>query len=285
MKEINQGNTPKTDWQAKSKPGYRVEPFSFKRKMVAASTAPSHDQNNINALIEVDITEPRQFIRQHRERTGEKLSLTAFVIACLAQAVREQPHVNAFRKGGKMILLDDVTISAMLERDIDGELVPEPIGIRAAQRKSYRQIHQEIRSAQQKTDAEFGGLEGMGWVNLIPGFLLKTFIRIASRSITMMSRYGAVAVTAVGMFGSKNEALWLIPLIAGATVAVTVGGIVERPRVRDGRLESREHLCLTVTFNHDIVDGAPAARFIKRFSELLQDPALLEQAAGSPDAR
>jgi len=46
-------------------------------------------------------------------------------------------------------------------------------------------------------------------------------------------------------------------------------------RVKDGQIETREHLCLTVTFNHDIVDGAPAARFLKRFSELLMTGELL----------
>ena len=78
-----------------------------------------------------------------------------------------------------------------------------------------------------------------------------------------------VAVTAVGLFEAKSQAMWLLPLVGGATVGVAVGSIVEIPRIRDRRLETREHLCLTVTFNHDIVDGDPAARFLKRYSELL----------------
>jgi hypothetical protein len=75
-------------------------------------------------------------------------------------------------------------------------------------------------------------------------------------------------------------AFWFIPL-SGATVVVTVGGIVERLSVRDSGIEAREHLCLTVTFNHDIVDGAPAARFLKRFSELLTSSELLGDATAS----
>jgi pyruvate/2-oxoglutarate dehydrogenase complex dihydrolipoamide acyltransferase (E2) component len=97
-----------------------------------------------------------------------------------------------------------------------------------------------------------------------------------------MERYGTVSITAVGMFGSKNQAAWGLPLVGGATVAVAVGGIVERPCVCDGRLETHEHLCLTVTFNHDIVDGAPAARFLKRFSDLLKNGELLRDAIGTP---
>lgn len=256
----------------KQKAGYRVVPFTMNRRMVAASAAVGRERNNIHGVTEVDITEPRRLIREHRERTGERLSLTAFVITCLARAIAENPNLNAFRRGGKLVLLDDVTISALVERELGGEKIPEPFGIRAAQTKTYRQIHDEIRAAQRHGEDGLGGLSGMRWVRFIPGFLLRMFIRAASRSIYMMGRFGAVGVTAVGMYG--QGALWFVPL-SGATVAVTVGGIVERPRLSDGRLEAREHLCLTVTFNHDIVDGAPAARFLKRLAELMKSGDLL----------
>ena len=151
--------------------------------------------------------------------------------------------------------------------------MPEPFGLQAAQRKTYRQIHDEIRAAQQHVNDGLGGLSGMHWFSLIPGFLLRSFIRLASRSIRMMNRFGVVGVTAVGMFG--NAALWFIPL-SGATVAVTVGGIIKESS------EMREHLCLTVTFNHDIIDGAPAARFLRKFTELLGSTELLRDAAITP---
>jgi pyruvate/2-oxoglutarate dehydrogenase complex dihydrolipoamide acyltransferase (E2) component len=249
------------------KRSYRTVPFTMNRRMVAASASIGRERNTIHAILEVDVTEPRRLMREHRQRTGEQLSMTAFVISCLAQAIAEHPHLNAFRKGRRIILLEDVTISVLVERELAGEQVPEPVGIRAAQSKTYRQIHAEIRAAQRHPDDGLGGLSGTRWLRFIPGALLRLFIRIASRSIAMMNRFGAVGVTAVGMFGS--EALWFIPL-SGATVAVTVGGIVERAVVRDDQITMREHLCLTVTFNHDIVDGAPAARFLKRFAALLQ---------------
>lgn len=267
----------------RKKPAYKALPLSFQRKMVAASVAPSRRQNNIQALIEVDISRPRSLIRDHKERTGESLSLTAYVASCLAQTVGEQKHVNAFIKGNRLILLDDVTISVMLEREVNGESVPEPIGIRAAQNKSYRQFHSEIRTAQRKEDAEFGGLNDMTWIKYIPGFLLKTFVRIASRNISLTSRYGVIGVTSVGMYAPRDQALWVVPLVPGATVEVAVGGIVNRPRLEEGKLENRDHLCLTVVFNHDIVDGAPAVRFLKRFAELLEDGAQLREAvSGNP---
>ncbi len=263
----------------KEKPGYRVVPFTMNRRMVAASASVGRERNNIHAIIEVDITEPRRIMHEHRQRTGERLSLTAFVVACLARAIAEHPNLNAFRRGNKLILLDDVTISVLVEREISGERTPEPFGVQVAQSKTYRQIHDEIRTAQRGGEDRLVGLSGMSWVRFIPGFLLRVFIRAASRNIQIMKRFGAIGVTAVGMYG--NDAFWLIPL-SGATVVVTVGGIVGRPCVNDGQIETRQHLCLTVTFNHDIVDGAPAARFLKRFSELLKSGELLRDLSYSP---
>jgi pyruvate/2-oxoglutarate dehydrogenase complex dihydrolipoamide acyltransferase (E2) component len=87
---------------------------------------------------------------------------------------------------------------------------------------------------------------------------------------------GTVMVTSVGMFG--NGIGWGIPL-AGYTLTVTIGGIGCRPSIYNGQLENREYLCLTVSFDHDIIDGAPAARFIQRFKELIESGSGLMQVA------
>jgi pyruvate/2-oxoglutarate dehydrogenase complex dihydrolipoamide acyltransferase (E2) component len=60
------------------------------------------------------------------------------------------------------------------------------------------------------------------------------------------------------------------------TLGVTVGSIVSRPALADGQLEEREYLCLTLSFDHDIVDGAPAARFAQHLKELLESSHGLE---------
>jgi pyruvate/2-oxoglutarate dehydrogenase complex dihydrolipoamide acyltransferase (E2) component len=51
---------------------------------------------------------------------------------------------------------------------------------------------------------------------------------------------------------------------------LTVGGISEKPRLVDGTVSNREVLDLTVTFDHDVVDGAAAARFVQRLRELVE---------------
>jgi pyruvate/2-oxoglutarate dehydrogenase complex dihydrolipoamide acyltransferase (E2) component len=69
------------------------------------------------------------------------------------------------------------------------------------------------------------------------------------------------------MFGEGGG--WGIPLVSH-TLSVTLGGIAEKPGVVEGRIEIREYLSLTVSFDHDIIDGAPAARFAERFKDLIE---------------
>jgi hypothetical protein len=57
------------------------------------------------------------------------------------------------------------------------------------------------------------------------------------------------------------------------TLMVTVGGPTTRVVVVDGRGENREYLPLTLSFDHSVIDGAPAARFASRFRNLLETAA------------
>ncbi|MFG1912597.1 2-oxo acid dehydrogenase subunit E2 [Kribbella sp. NPDC048928] len=75
-----------------------------------------------------------------------------------------------------------------------------------------------------------------------------------------------VGVTAVGMFGAG--AGWGIGFQLH-TLSVVVGGIARRPMLFQGVLVEREFLQLTVSVDHDVVDGAPAVRFVRRLRELL----------------
>lgn len=246
--------------------GYRIEPFNSNRQMVAVNSTVAKEKNTIHFITEVDITTPRELIAAHRERTGETLSLTAYVVTCLARALTEFPTFNSVRIGGKLVVFDDVTISVAFEREINGESVPEPVAIQAINRKTYRAVHDELRAFQKRSDERIGEAMGTAWIRFIPPFLLRSFTRMAYRNVHVWQRFGVVGVTAMGMFGSG--AMWTVPLTS-TTITVAVGSIAKRPALVDGVLQEREHLCLTLSFDHDIIDGAPAARFIKRVGEIL----------------
>ncbi|MGM0385454.1 MAG: 2-oxo acid dehydrogenase subunit E2 [Actinomycetota bacterium] len=78
---------------------------------------------------------------------------------------------------------------------------------------------------------------------------------------------GTVVLSAVGMFG--NGGGWGLAL-PSHTLGITVGGIAEKPGVHDGHITVREYLDVTLDFDHDIVDGAPASRFAQRFRDLVE---------------
>src|SRR5512137_2417008 len=131
----------------KTKNGYKSLPLSSYRQAVIASAFVTKEKNAIHSFTEVDITEPRHLIKEHFERTGEKLSLTAYIVTCLAQVIKEHPELNSFIRGRRLIILDDVTVSVLIDREMAGEKVPEPLAIKEAQKKSFRQIQDEIRAA------------------------------------------------------------------------------------------------------------------------------------------
>lgn len=257
----------------KSKNGYKSLPLSFNRRAVIASATVTKEKNAIHGFTEVDITIPRQLIKEHFVKTGEKLSLTAYVVTCLAQVIKDHPKLNSFIRGNNHIILDDVTISVLIEREISGENVPEPIGIKGAQEKSLHQIHNEIREAKKLQTDRLGSLSDQTWIRLIPSFLLRTFIRLADRNIYMAKKYGKVAVSAIGMF--SKVPIWFIPH-GTATVLITLGSINQRVVEINGQFESREHLCLTASFDHNIVDGAPASRFMNQFIETIKSGELIQ---------
>ena len=59
----------------------------------------------------------------------------------------------------------------------------------------------------------------------------------------------------------------------------TLGGIATKPAVVDGQIVPREMLSVTLSFDHDVVDGAPAARFVERLKKLAEGAAGLEEIA------
>jgi len=81
------------------------------------------------------------------------------------------------------------------------------------------------------------------------------------------------------MFGKGSG--WGIP-IAGHTLMLTLGGVASKPGVVQGQIAIREYLSLTLSFDHDIIDGAPEARFTQRLKDLIESGfGLLDQEATS----
>lgn len=231
-------------------------------------------RNPMYGLVEVDVTVPRQRIRAHRERTGERVSFTAYLVACLARAVGETPTVAAFRSGRRLVVFDHVDVSTMVEVTTDGARFPLPHVVRDAEHKTVRAIHDELRGAQQGTALLHHTRALLRPLPYIPKPVRLLLWRVLARSVRLRQRLGGtVAVTSVGAFiGGPG---WGLAPVA-YPVTLMVGGIARRPVLHDGALEEREHLCLTLVLDHEVVDGAPAARFGTRLRELIEAGAGLD---------
>ena len=60
-------------------------------------------------------------------------------------------------------------------------------------------------------------------------------------------------------------------------LTLVVGGLAHKPCLVDTGIEEHAYLCLTLTLDHDVIDGAPAARFARRLTQLIESGAGLQE--------
>ena len=255
----------------KQQQDFQIIPYAKLRRVMALTLGSARRTPMIHGLIEVDVTQARARLREHKAKTGESLSFTAFIIACVGQAVHENPSVQACRKGSKhLVVFDDVDVATTIERDMAGQKQPIIYIVKAANTKTVREIHSEIRVAQQEAveQAWLSFKEFRFFPLVVFRCIWPIFWWLLGRHPRMQKKHGGtVGLTAVGMFG--KGAGWGIP-VEYRTLGITLGGIAEKPGVVDGQIVIREYLCVTLSFNHAIIDGAPAARFTQRLKELIE---------------
>jgi pyruvate/2-oxoglutarate dehydrogenase complex dihydrolipoamide acyltransferase (E2) component len=263
--------------------GYTVLPFPKVRHVYVDTLYLGQRKHTVHGLIEVDVTRARQFIREHKSRTGETLSFTAFVLACLGRAIEANKYMHAYRNWrNQLVLFDEVDVTTMFEIEVEGDKLPLAHVIRATNRRSFRDIHDEIRGlqAERRRDTSLPYARLMALYPLVPAFVRRFLYGLLLKSPHLMKdRIGTVILTAVGMFGQGSG--WAIthPIY---TLGIALGGIGRKPEVIEGRIEVREYLSLTLSFDHDIIDGAPAARFTQRLKELLESGyGLVEESSAS----
>ncbi len=254
---------------------YQVIDFPAERRAMPAFLDLKSGRHVMYALLEVDVTVARKFIEDHKAQTGVQLSFTGYLAFCLARAVDENKVVQACRKGSKqLIVFDEVDVGIMIERKQGEARILTGYVIRGANRKTFQEIHQEIRSAQTKPVPSNNGMPA--WFRsalLLPwplSIIFKALFRmIVRRDPTMVtSMAGTVGISSVGMFG-KGHTGWGIASGSHA-LDLIVGGTGRMLVDVDGRIESREMISLTMEFDHDVIDGAPAARFTRKLVELIE---------------
>jgi pyruvate dehydrogenase E2 component (dihydrolipoamide acetyltransferase) len=212
----------------------RSIPMRGMRKTIAARMHQSlRDTAQLTISTEADVTAAVDF----RTRQGRDFDFTYtdLLIHAVARALLRHPRMNSRLSEDAIVMLPDVNIGMAVALD-EGLIVPV---IRAADRRSLREIAAATKELGEK--ARTGGLK----LEEVSG---GTF------TVTNLGTWGVDAFTPI--------------LNLGETGILGVGRIVEKPAVFRGEISRRSMLTLSLTFDHRVIDGAPAASFLQSVIEI-----------------
>jgi len=228
------------------------------------------------ALLELDVTDALAAIDALRQR-GVRVSLFAFLVRCIAAAIAEHPDLNLVRHGRRLVRFEDVDVSVPVEvRTAAGDF-PREVVIRRAQDQSAPDIYSELETARTRhcetgemSDEDRWARRAMRAIRWLPRFVRIGIIRLIVKSaFRIKERGGTTLVTSVGKFAAIPGHAFTFSTGPRAAVFV-VGGVVDKPWAHAGEIVLRSVLSLSVIVDHDLVDGAPAARFAERLRELVE---------------
>ncbi len=247
---------------------FTAQSYPPTRQLMVDGGRMGRQKHTVHGLVEFDITTARETIRQHNLKSGENISFSAFFLACLGKAIDADRQMHAYRSWrNQLITFDEVDVNMLFEVEENGEKTIRPHIMRGVNKMGVKEIQQEISDFQ----AGHGSSEEsqfINWFVRLPGFLRRLFFLVLFGSPRLIKQYyGTVLVTSIGMFGSGSG--WGIP-VPNHTLQLTLGGVGEKPGVVNHKIEVRTYMSVTISFDHDIVDGAPVARFIQRLKKLVE---------------
>jgi pyruvate dehydrogenase E2 component (dihydrolipoamide acetyltransferase) len=226
-----------------------AQPLSLQgiRKVVAERMLLSQSTNaTVTLTLEVDMHEAvnlrTQLVGEWEQREGVRVTYTDIIVKAVAKALTEHRRLNASLTGEGIVQHADVHVGVAVALE-DGLIVPV---VRYADRKPLLEIAKETK--------ELGGRAHQG--------------RLGVAEVTG----GTFTVTNLGASGVDT----FTPIINPPECAILgVGKIAEKPVARGGQVVIRPMMWLSLTFDHRIVDGKPAADFLKRVQEILEKPYLV----------
>jgi pyruvate dehydrogenase E2 component (dihydrolipoamide acetyltransferase) len=232
--------------QVKEAEAVRVIPFAGMRRAVADNMYASlQGTAQLTAFTEVDVTEMVRFRDQVREeyRNDEnvRISFNDIIILATSRVLKRFPIMNSTLVGDEILLHPTVNMGLAVALD-EGLIVPV---LQDADRKGLVQIAREVRELAQK--ARQGSLT----VDEVTG--------------------GTFTITNVSMFEVDGFTPILKPPETGI---LGVGRVKQKPAVHNGEICIRSLMFLSLTFDHRVVDGAPANDFLQTVARYLQNPML-----------
>jgi pyruvate dehydrogenase E2 component (dihydrolipoamide acetyltransferase) len=198
---------------------------------------------------EVEMTEMirlRESLKSKAEELGVRLTYTDIFVFLLAKVLKEQPIMNSSLIGKEIKLWEDINIGVAVALEVSeyesGLVVPV---VRNADQKSLFEISQSIKELVERAR------KGQLMPDDISG--------------------GTFTLTNTGGFNSGWS--WGTPIINQPEMAIfQTGGIMDRPVALEGQVVIRPMMSIALTFDHRVLDGVPADKFLARMVELIRNP-------------
>ena len=225
----------------------RIPLRGVRRSIAKAMVKSKYTAPHVSAMDEADVTELWQ-IREKEKKVAEgkgiKLTILPFVIKAVIAGLNEHPYLNAtLDDENEEIILKKYFNIGLATDTPEGLMVPV---VKNAKDKSIFDLAQELAQLAEKARNRT--------INLAD-------LKGGTFTIT---NYGAVR----GIYGT--------PIINYPEVAILgIGRIQDMPIVKDGKVVVRKILPLSLSFDHRVVDGAEAARFLNTVIVRLEDPDLI----------
>lgn len=227
-----------------------IQPFAGLRAIVAERLSSSwQERPHVTLTTEADATNLISARQQAMAETGAKVSYDAFLVALVARALDEHPHMNVRLTERGIERLSQVNVGVAVDTE-RGLVVPV---VRNAAAKSLLQVQQTLEELVERA--------------------------LAGRSLPDDLSGGTFTITNLGMF----EIDAFTPIINPPESAILgVGRIVAKPVAVERQVIVRDMVTLNLSFDHRLIDGAPAARFLQRLKQLVERPFALALGEDEP---
>jgi len=231
-------------------------------------------KHHINAMLEFDVTECRQKLRDLR-KNGTPISFNAWLIKVIGSVLQKHPVAAAYLYNkNKLIIFHDINVSLLVEKKTSNTKVPIPVVNEKVNEKTALEITEEIEQAKSQelqTDDIVLKKHSTNYERLyyhLPGFLRRLFWKLLlKRPKIAYKTMGNVAITSVGMMGKING--WFIHKSVHP-ISFGVGSILKKPVVFENEVKIREILNMTILVDHDVIDGAPMVRFLDDLTNYIE---------------
>jgi pyruvate/2-oxoglutarate dehydrogenase complex dihydrolipoamide acyltransferase (E2) component len=254
---------------------YKIQKFPNSRIASIDICEVGKQKHHVAGLVEFDVTDSRKKIREYNKAHRNKISFHAWLISAIAFTLKKHETLCSYLyRKNKLLIFNDINVSLIVEKDMDGTKVPIPLVIEKANEKSIESITMQITEAKNivftENDIELNKkskqLEQLYYY--LPGFLRRYFWKYMLKHPKLaFKKMGNVAFTSIGTMGKVDG--WFIP-ISVHPVCFGISSIAKKPCVVDDKIEIREVLKMSILIDHDVIDGAPMARFISDLSKNIE---------------